>query len=70
MIYAHYDLRYIKHAMPDLYADHVGRVQNLWNLRNARDGRSYSNGLPAPTRKLEMLAKRFMAQLGSGDSHF
>jgi len=47
MIYAHYDIRYVMHAFPDVYANYVTRAQDLhdfyssgyrWSFREGTEG--------------------------------
>ena len=59
MIYARYDMRYIMHAFPDLYAEYEWRVENLINMGEMRAGWSFTGSVHEPTKELEMLHKCF-----------
>ena len=58
MIYAHYDIRYIAYAFPEVYAYYAEHKQDMVNFSSAmRKGWSFTGSVPDPQHKLGKLSK-------------
>lgn len=57
MIYAHYDIRYIAHAFPEVYSHYTKHEQDFVSFADLRHGWSFTGSVPDPQRKVERLQK-------------
>lgn len=57
MIYAHYDIRYIAHAFPEVYAYYARQARDIIGFDALRVGWSFTGSVLVPSKQLERLQK-------------